>query len=579
MQRPPEALTGDALDRVYPIGCQVRAIARTTRGNPREGILGMAGIVTEYDNAGPGVGHCGVMVRFPHDGRSWYMWTTEIELVTAATPAIPGRPVVGNIVRSLGIYGMERGLSREMTGRVVMLRGEDILVDWGPLVDGHDGDGAILTATGLYMRPEQIEVISGGIPGIGIPGTTAATIPTIPSIPSIPRLRVTITPPPNEYEQWQLQIDNGPAITSADIRAQMPREYQRLIPTRVWTASSIAQRLVHRAITEHAIPVEVLLAACQAAAIAKQSQDRHGVFSSEVGLPANLAEMVASSPPLLAIGDKLFSLMPQGVISGARGMALIRAKTIERAKESAERLLTAARAEARGIIASGERKLAEIRSTIAAETTAGALRLPEWVISNHHVVRVRGSGEETYPWDIGFWINTKVEGFVMGSMSGDYTLEWPAVSLETAPRSVMVWMPINLSSGAFHYTRTRVAEHQGGSLPHIHEHCCMELQGLPAVISNHRQFLSVRDGLNRGQRVVNLSSLLVGIDLWHPDVVAMTPAPIRTYLNSRRREPDIATLELTAANRVSIHEEAAETFNIEDVHRAVVGAPATMEEE
>lgn len=555
MNRPAEALTGDAVDRAFPLGCQVRAIGDNARGAARTGLRGMIGIVIGYDNAGEPTGHCGLMVSFPRPHGNCYIWTTEVAAVEMIT--------VGSRVRSLGIMAAgsncsNRGMRAGLIGIIIsrLPHDGDILVDWGVGVSGHTGQGEIQTPTGLYMFPSEIEMVTLPIEG---PAMTSV------SVPSVPRLRVTITRPSAAYEQWMLTITNGPSISPADIKAQLSREYQRMVPVRIWNAVSDTQRLVHRAIENHSIPVEVMLAACQAAAIAKQARDRQGIWTSEQ-LPADLAEIVADSPALLAIGDKLFQLTPQGVISGSRGIALIRARVTERAKGQAERLLTAARTEARGLIASGERQLSAIREMIASEQRAAEMTLPGWVIASQY--QVRASGDATFPWAIAITVNTKVDTFVINSSNGAATLSWDAVSI-SHPRDMALWLPINFTTGAFNYERVIPDQHSMGKLPHINSYCCMSLQGMPEKVTGGRELRMVTDAINRGQRVVNLSSLLSAFNHWHPDVIAQTPAVIASWLRGGARSSDLDALALTANTSIPVREEAAETFTIEDVRRAI----------
>ena len=328
-------------------------------------------------------------------------------------------------------------------------------------------------------------------------------------------------------------------ITGAQLMAVMPREYARMIPLNIQRGYH-ADGIISRAISRYNVPPEVCVAALTQCVIAWQALQNAGPWEMDVNqhVDEELDRILASQPSLIAIGDKLFTLHAQGVVSGAKGMKLLRKRVMEGAKQAAAQLLANAKIEARAIIENGNRQLAAVRDQIASETRNGQMRLPAWVVDNQLPVQPvrRGDGLN---WLIAIDISLKVDQFMMQTPEGDATWYWDSVRVALNPTHIRAWMPINLEDGRFRYNGTSDGirlykyDEEGEELPHISSNgCCMELQGLPAECKNMDQLQRIRDIVNRGMKVVNLSSLLRHYKEWHKSIRAQTPPILIPYLNA-----------------------------------------------
>jgi hypothetical protein len=160
--------------------------------------------------------------------------------------------------------------------------------------------------------------------------------------------------------------------------------------------------------------------------------------------------------------------------------------------------------------------------------------LPSWIRDNELILRPK-PGRPQYPWMIGLWIDTLIDSFEINYDDNIY--HWQAIRLvDRVPARVMLWMPINPSTGEYKYNgtsdgcRTMPTD---PNLPHIKDTgCCMDLQGVPTTIKNMEGLGKLQQIINRGMRVVNLSSLLaVDWRLWHRDVKDQTPEPVKQFIN------------------------------------------------
>jgi hypothetical protein len=493
------------------------------------------------------------------------------------SPAARLRPVaVGDRVRFIGPTAMRsphHSVPVGLAGTVREVRFDRLAIEFDEeLPDGHSCSLG-LGHRGFYVIISEVEVL--------LPRPPIDVAPAPASVPARPqpRLRVDLR---QVDGQWQLEITNGPAmelITGNMVRPYLPREYHKLI-RRKHRWERILPRFVQYAI-EDLIPPEVLVDAIRSCCIAIQKRDQQGVFSSEQGLSDDylkLIDDITSEPPLIAIGDKLFSLTPRGVINGSRGLEMLRKRVVQKAREGAARMLTTAQAEARTIVSTAETQAQSARAELERERVRmqvdAASILPEWIRAGGHAVM---KGQWTnYPWMIAIWVSMKIDRFELAD--GDRIYHWNAVAIPS-PRKIMLWLPINPSTGDYKYNGTshgcRVWYSGDDSdngrtynyLPHInHSGCCMELQGTPAAIKGPEDLAKLVTIIERGMKVVNMSSLLSRYPQWHKDIQDQTPAPVKRYYDG---ELNLSGLLETSADHVDVAAEAREIFSTEDVERRV----------
>ena len=483
---------------------------------------------------------------------------------------------VGDRVRFIGPTAMgssdfaRRRLRIGMIGTVRLVAPEHIVVEFDEEFDGHNCNRVVGSNRGCYLAPEELQVISPIRPN-AIPDA----LEPAPARPQ-PRLRVDLR---QVDGSWQLEVTNGPDmeyITGNMVRPYLPREYHKLIRRKYrWDRS--LPRFVQYAI-EDSIPPEVLVDAIRSCCIAIQKRDQQGVFTAEQGLSDDylkLIDDITSEPPLIAIGDKLFSLTPRGVINGSRGLEMLRKRVVEKAKEGAARMLITAQTEARTIISTAETQAQSARAELERERVRmrvdAASVLPEWIRAGGHAAM---KGQWTnYPWMIAIWVSMKIDRFELAD--GDRIYHWDAVAIPS-PRKIMLWLPINPSTGDYKYNGTSHGCRVGYSgddrrtydyLPHIiHSGCCMELQGTPAAIKSPEDLAKLVTIIERGMKVVNMSSLLSRYPQWHKDIQDQTPAPVKRYYAG---ELNLSGLLETSVDHVDVATEAREIFSTEDMERRV----------
>lgn len=502
--------------------------------------------------------------------------------VTVATGAGQRDLAVGMRVRvgatALGVAMVPgRDPQAGWVGRICVLREmtTDVGVDFSPMTarNGHDCDGTCPREAGFWFHRGEVTVVDDGV-GVGV--VAAGVVPV-----GIPRLRVRISLGDG---YWHTTITNGPDVdelSGSEIRVQMPREHQRTVT--MGYRGYDGGGFVHRCIERLHIPPQVMVDAVTKAVIAKQARESGGVFESTASdiVDADLARLLTITPPLMAIGDKLFTLTPQGVVNGARGMALIRNRVTAAAKETSKRLIEQAQAEGKMLLANAQRKLMEVTREVEAVKASGRMVLPEWVVANRIPVRATGRGD-TKKWFVGITLSLKVDEFTLTSGDNSRVFHWVAKVLGEADRAlqtvsqVIVWMPVDFTTGSYAYggISDGCRSMEGvWVLPHINSGgCCMTLQGAPEALKDYRSFKDISDMMNRGMRVVNMSSLL-GRDwkVWHLFVQAQVPMEVKRVLDAIAVGNRTTGLEagFRDAAVVLTETEAGETFTPDTVEAAI----------
>lgn len=448
-------------------------------------------------------------------------------------------------------------------------------VDFGEGFRGHHNTGtAGCNGHCWLMLPEELRMIA--LPPL------ITTIPVISAIPQpVPRLRVTVARNMSAYgNPWQFTIENGPTVNKSEVKAYMDKVVARRISQRVWNRWSIME-IVNDGISSRGIDPQVFVDAITAAVIAKQARESTGTFTSaNVNYDADIAAAMASQPVLVAIGDRMFSLQPRGVIDGSRALKIIKDRYTKIAKDSVARITIAAKAEADGMIANGERQLRAARVEIERERDALArsvenvMVIPEWIAANRLKIVKYDGGRSDYNLMVAVEVSTRIKSIQLPRTWYDDPdrnrgIHSEIVRWVTRPlpryHPVTAWMPFSSVTGAYSHEAMRMIE--GGDnpwqLPHLGTNrCCMILQGMPLVMKDYVGYKGIVAIINRGNSEINLDSLLHGYLTWHPDVQQQIPANVKRILDNGIHE-DIPESWLDDAERIPVEVEAAETFNVD----------------
>lgn len=576
-------LRGMELMEEFPVGTRVRATTGRIRNHERvrAGALGIVrGYASEGRNGelaveweeGSGVELEGMMGNGLHNlngmiERSLGTWTYSCDVQRmdqqdqgeqiAAVP-MATRPLriedcrVGLRVRTSGLRAMGTNLNSLRTpgleGTIAMVvpedgggyegpphrldaayPGGDVLVNFGPEGPGWHPVGEDYPDIDdrdrvLYFWLEELENMEGGTMAI-----TAAPAPR-PRPATSTRMRVEITKGPEAFRgatrTWMAKVTNGPdpqRCTGVELRTHIPKEWHRAIANRYWEGQNAAA-LVHR-LMEAGVPPEVVLAGVQGVCLAKQAREQTGVFSLEqqVADPEFMEELLAQ-PPMILIGDKLFSLQAQGAIAAGRGLAVMRKRVMDKAKGSIEKLMTNARSEAKVIVLAAERKQGELMAGVESKMQElgrlQAMRLPEWVMDQRYGYALMPMiGDESYPWRLLLrGVSLRLERVTWMAdperrgASGRFYI-WKAQTDKYQDETIDLWLPVNFATEGFKYDGTSygcsIPQWHRWSLPHIdHQGCCMKLQGMPEKLRGHQDLAKVVEVLSRGMLEINLNSLL-----------------------------------------------------------------------
>jgi hypothetical protein len=487
-----------------------------------------------------------------------------------------------------------------MSGTVIgYLDDESVHVEWGGDFRGHEpgyGLGADHSQHCWYLAPSEIvrdgmmEMMdTGAITSItGVITAASGTIADIhrpliqPQLPQpVARLRVTIARNMMTYgNPWQFVIANGPSVTKYEMRAAMDKVIARRIPQRKWNHHGIND-IVNSGISDYGIDPQIFVDAITAAVIAKQARESTGTFTSvNRDYDAEISMAMATQPMIVAIGDKMFTLQPKGVISGSRALKIIKDRYTKIAKDVIVRITTAAKAEADGMIANGERQLREARVAIERERDALArsvenvMVIPEWIAVNQlKIVRYNG-GRIDYNLMVAVEINTRIKMIQLPRTWYDdpdrergihsEIVKWRSRPVDRC-HMVTAWMPFSSVTGRFDYGLMRLIE--GGDnpwqLPHLGTNrCCMTLQGMPLLMKDYASYKGIVAIINRGNSEINLNSLLHGYLTWHPDIQAQIPSNVKRILDNGIHE-DIPDQWLDDAERIPVEVEASETFDVD----------------
>jgi len=292
---------------------------------------------------------------------------------------------------------------------------------------------------------------------------------------------------------------------------------------------------------------------------------------------------IGSQPAIIAIGDQVFTLQPRGVIKAGRAMGMIRERITRSARVEAARLVTAAKVEARELIANGERQLTIARRQIEIDKAAvnSLLTMPQW-ISDNYIKVVRWNGSK-FKMAFGIDISTKLVAWQMVRtryLATDRrklhpiseTIRWDAVEMAAGnPHNITIWIPFDPANGAYSYQSGKIIEGNSNrypySLPHVnYERCCMELEGMPAAITDMDRYDKLAIAMNRGNQEVNLMSLLSAASVWHPDIIAQMPSGVKYILdNGILHNEVIPDSCFVNAEIIPVETEASETFNVDEL--------------
>jgi hypothetical protein len=476
-----------------------------------------------------------------------------------------------------------------MLGTVIGHSGGSAHVNWDDSFRGHDdgdhiplpGDAAH-TGHCWYLGPS--EIVRDNMAGMAIPLmvpeiANAATTGAIPQ--PVPRLRVTIARNVMAYgNPWQFVITNGPSVTKFEMKAAMDKVIARRIPQRKWNHHGIND-IVNSGISDYGIDPQVFVDAITAAVIAKQARESTGTFTSvNRDYDAEISMAMATQPMIVAIGDQMFTLQPRGVISGSRALKITKDRYTKIAKDAVARITIAAKAEADGMIANGERQLRAARVEIERERDALArsvenvMVIPEWIAVNRLKIMKYDGGRSEYNLMVAVEVNTRIRSIQLPRTWYDdpdrergihsEIVKWRGRIIDRC-HMVTAWMPFSSVTGAFNYGLMRMIE--GGDnpwqLPHLGTNrCCMTLQGMPLVMKDYASYKGIVAIINRGNSEINLDSLLHGYLTWHPDVQQQIPSNVKRILDNGGHE-DIPESWLDDAERIPVEVEASETFNVD----------------
>jgi len=463
------------------------------------------------------------------------------------------------------------------------LRG-DIHVDWGGGYRGHRDTDGRHNGHCWYMQNTMITLMTEAMPMIAMAAAnTVATMTTASPIPPIiPRLRVRISRSETGYgHPWVMTVENGPVPTKYEVRDMMDKEVVNRIGTRMWRNYNL-NAIINKGVDTYGVAPEVFIAAISQAALAKQAREATGVFERSV-YDSELQVAIGSQPAIIAIGDQVFTLQPRGVIKAGRAMGMIRERVVRSARVEAARLVTAAKVEARELIANGERQLTIARRQIEIDKAAvnSLLTMPQW-ISDNYIKVVRWNGSK-FKMAFGIDISTKLVAWQMVRtryLATDRrklhriseTIRWDALTLAASNyHNITIWIPFDPANGTYSYQSGKIIEGNGNRypymLPHIsYERCCMELEGMPAAITDMDRYAKLAIAMNRGNQEVNLMSLLSAASVWHPDIIAQMPPGVKYILDNEILHNEVIPDScFVNAEIIPVETEASETFNVDEL--------------
>jgi hypothetical protein len=294
-------------------------------------------------------------------------------------------------------------------------------------------------------------------------------------------------------------------------------------------------------------------------------QDDNGAVATLESDEEVISRLTAAEPGYLTIGGRTFRLMSSGEPSATGGKLLVnlRRKAAEAIRRERDAMIAAATTQARIVRQQVEAERAAFRreQQIAAEAARLATRnvfaVPGWLNGQGVAIRqsrsIDGAIEVlqrlsyqptrfSYPgWEVweranGFEDPTPDDEMVRNRVC---EIEWSAEQAE--PIYPWIWITFMPSTGAFELNQSKIAE-WSPKLPHAdHGSICCQPQGLPAAIVDQASLTRVVACINRAYKEVNLSSLLVSMSDWSPEVKVSCPQGVRDWYDHWRDEGMDAT--------------------------------------
>ncbi len=341
---------------------------------------------------------------------------------------------------------------------------------------------------GAPPNPEEIATIE-----IEIPDTSPDPTPPPPPPPPTVRVRVangrvqcfingalTDSPSPVEVIRRLPAPHNKMRIRNYEDLNDKVRQNAAFIPNSVW-ANAIGQALIQRI---------------------ANSQDTN--FESTPLQDPNA---------FLAIGDQLYKLIPTAVVRTNGALAAARRRSLEKAREESNRILTEAQANSTSIISMARRQLDEaneIRRKANIEFPP-----PTWAISSGVPMRFYITPSGRSMWKLGINLRIRLNRY-------DFTYQVNGIERSRTwyPTIVgklvhfPVWVPVENDKFA------ASTIHAEASLRFNHPHmttaqACMEL-GIPGNMRNMDEYRLLESSLQRTLSAVQLNSLLCHVDAWMP---------------------------------------------------------------
>lgn len=407
-------------------------------------------------------------------------------------------------------------------------------------------------------------------------GMAPCPTPLPPVTPPRPRIRVKVWR--DDYQQWQVMMtvgNNGRELPSISvIKSLLPPADKHFLPSRQGRHTRTLNLL--RVALDGGLSAQSLHDALRAWVVATEGMPTSAESDSPI-LDESTAMLLNAQPATLEVGGKVYKLVPTKELDARPLIKRVRERALSLAMVEGEGIRTRARTDARVVVSEAENRAATLREEVERERRAMGNRAPEWVAN---------SGR-SHRWQDGYWyvemrVLCKVVEIRYTVSSWNRVLHWTPLNVDNRPNSyyeqwrMPVWVRLREEG---HYTKDDISCRGGGYCStHIDSYMCMELQGLPPVLTSANHLLSLEQIIGRGMQVVNLNSPLNTNPrkYWPPFLEQLPPVPLKLMTCGERADryiiPNGRTIERWQAEHPDItwdrseliEQEAATIFHVQE---------------